>query len=177
MKLKMARFATVLLTAGILLLAVSTTVPAASVGVTPGEMSFSVRSGGSEAQTLYVINQGNTTSEFELYIEGEHEDWFTLSPDTFTLSAQQTKNVEVKIAPPLTVAPKDYDVKICIVSMSPNSDLHVGAGIKVLAHVRVTGLPIMSLPWWIASVSIGLAVVVAAVIWVLVKRRQKAKHV
>ena len=176
MKLKIARFAAVLLTAGVLLLAVSTTVPAASVGVTPGQMAFSVRAGGTDEQTLYVINQGNTTSEFNVYIEGENGDWFIITPDTFTLGAQQTKDVEIKIAPPLTAGLKDYDVKICIISMSPDSDLHIGAGIKVLAHVQVTGLPIMSLPWWIASVSIGLAIVVAAVVWVLVRRRKKAKH-
>jgi len=143
------------------------------IGVAPGKMEFSIRPGDAEVQTLHVINQANQKSEFQVYVEGENEEWFVITPGEFTLNAQETKSVEILVAPPLTTAPEEHDFSICVVSIPPNSDLSIGAGIKVPTHVQITELPVMAIQWWIASVVILVIVAVG----LLVLWRRKARHV
>ena len=143
------------------------------IGVAPGKMEFSLRPGDAEVQTLHVTNQANQKSEFQVYVEGEDEEWFVITPGKFTLGAQETKSVEILVAPPLTTAPEEHDFSICVVSIPPNSDLSIGAGIKVPTHVQITELPVMAIQWWIASIVI-LAIVAVGL---LVLWRRKARHV
>ena len=143
------------------------------IGLAPGKMEFSLRPGDAEVQTLHVINQANQKSEFQVYVEGENEEWFMVTPGEFTLDANETKSVEIVIAPPLTTAPEEHDFSICVVSIPPNSDLSIGAGIKVPTHVQITELPVMAIQWWIASIVI-LAIVAVGL---LVLWRRKARHV
>jgi len=142
------------------------------IGVAPGKMEFSLRPGNTGVKTLHVANQANHKSEFQVYVEGENETWFTITPGEFTLNAQETKGVEILVAPPLTAAPKDHDFSICVVSIPPNTDLSIGAGIKVPIYVRVTELPVMAIQWWIVSIVI-LAIVAVGL---LVLWRRKARH-
>jgi len=142
------------------------------IGVAPGKMEFSLRPGDTEMQTLHVINQANQKSAFQVYVEGANEEWFIITPGEFTLNAQESKSVEILIAPPLTTAPEERDFSICVVSIPPNSDLSIGAGIKVPIHVQVTELPVMAIQWRIASVVI-LAIVAVGL---LVLWRRKARH-
>ena len=142
------------------------------IGVAPGKMDFSVRPGGSEAKTLYVINQSEQESVFRVYIEGEQAEWVKIEPGEFTLDARDTGSVEILVAPPLTAAPEEIDFPICVVSIPPNSDLNIGAGIKVSTHVQITELPVMAIQWWIAAVVI--LVIVAA--GLLVFWWRKARH-
>ncbi len=142
------------------------------IGVAPGKMEFAIRPGGAATNTLHVINQADRQSEFQVYVEGENEEWFVITPGEFSLSAQETKSVEITVAPPLTTPPEDHDFTICVVSIPPDSDLRVGAGIKVPVHVWITELPVMAIQWWIASATI-LAI---AIIGLLVLWRRKARH-
>ena len=156
----------------IVLLLFTSSAAAVGIGVTPGRMEFSIRPGGTEMKTLHVINQANQKSEFQVYVEGENGAWFTIIPGEFTLNAQETRSVEILVAPPLTTAPEEHDFSICITSVPPSSDLSIGAGIKVPTHVQITELPVMAIQWWIASVVI-LAIVA---IGLLVLWRRKARH-
>jgi len=154
-----------------LLLSVSS-VLAFGIGVAPGKMEFSTRPGGTEMQTLHVINQANQKSEFQVYVEGGNAGWFTITPCELVLTAQESKDVEILFAPPLMTTPKEHDFTICIVSVPTSLDLSIGAGIKIPAHVQITGLPSMAIQWWIASVVI-LAIVAVGL---LALWRRKTRH-
>jgi len=114
---------------------------ALGLGVTPGKLDFSVQAGGAETKTLNVINQSDRESPFRVYVEGEFEEWFLISPGDFTLAPQQSKDVEIVVAPPLT-ASDEHDFSICVVSLPAGSDLRIGAGIKVPAHVQILEYPV-----------------------------------
>jgi len=157
--------------AGVLIYASSAL--ALGIGVTPGKMAFTVRPGSTELQTLYVINQNNSASEFEVYTEGDDGEWCTITPGKFTLDGQERKNVEISVAPPVTASPDEYDLSICIISVPPGSDLRIGAGVKVPALVQITELPVMAVQWWIASLVLILVVLAAGTIILM---RRKGKH-
>ena len=154
------------------LLLSASSVLAFGIGVAPGNMEFSIRPGDTEMQTLHVINQANKKSEFQVYVEGGNAGWFTITPCEFVLNAQESKDVEILFAPPLMTTPKECDFSICVVSVPPNLDLSIGAGIKIPAHTQITALPIMAIQWWIASITILVAVVVG----LLVLWRRKTRH-
>jgi hypothetical protein len=142
---------------------------ALGIGVAPGKMEFKVRPGGTEVQTLHVINQSNQETEFQVYIEGENEDWFEITPGEFTLQAQEVRAVEIAVAPPLITIPGDRDFLMCIVCLAPETDLRVGAGVKVPTHVQITEFPIMAIKWWIAAV----VLIIALAMGIIVGRRRK----
>ena len=156
----------------IVLLLLASSAVALGIGVAPGKMDFSVRPGGSEAKTLRVINQSSQESEFQVYIEGEQAQWVKITPGKFMLDAQGTGAVEIMVAPSLMAAPEEHDFAICVVSIPPNSDLSIGAGIKVSTHVQITELPIMAIQWWIVAAVI-LVIVVAGL---LVLGLRRARH-
>lgn len=141
---------------------------ALGLGVAPGKMEFSVRPGGTEVQTLNVINQSDRESIFRVYIEGEFEEWFLISPGEFTLAPQQSKGVEIVVAPPLT-ASDEHDFSICVVSLPPGSDLRIGAGVKVPTHVQILEFPVAII---LGSGVTALAVLAGILIW----RRRKAHN-
>jgi len=144
---------------------------ALGIGVAPGKMEFSLRPGGTESQTLHVINQSSQKSEFQVYVEGSNKEWFEITPGEFTLSAQETKGVEIKVNPPLTTTPEDHDFAICVVSVPPGSDLCVGAGVKVPTHVQILELPVMAIQWWIVSAVLAAVVAVGMLVWWIRKVR------
>jgi len=154
------------------LLLCTSSVLAFGIGVAPGKMEFSLRPGDTEMQMLHVINQANQKSEFQVYVEGGNEEWLIITPGEFTLDAQETRSVEILVAPSLTTAPEEHDISICVVSIPPGSALSIGAGIKVPTHVQITELPVMPIQWWIASVII-LAIIAVGL---LVLWRRKARH-
>ena len=144
---------------------------ALGVGVAPGKMEFKVRPGGSEVQTLYVINQSDQETEFQVYVEGKNKNWFEITPSQFTLKAKETRGVEIAVAPPLITIPGDHDFSMCVLCLASEPDLRMGAGVKVPAHVQITG-PIMAMELWIATaVSIS-----ALVLGIVVGRRRRVKY-
>jgi len=66
-------------------------VSAFGVGVTPGNLDFSAQIGGSDTKSLFVINTGTEVSNYKLYLDNDYADWFEISPDNFTLSANENK--------------------------------------------------------------------------------------
>ncbi len=144
---------------------------AMALGVSPGKMEFSVRPGGIQMQTLQVVNQAGVSSQFQVYVEGEHKEWFKIAPSEFILDAQGTGDVEITLAPPLTAKPQDYEFAICVISLPAGSGLRLGAGVKVPTHVELTELPLMAIPlplmaipWWIVSLTAVLVIMVTGLI-------------
>jgi len=137
---------------------------ALSVGVAPGRMDFTVRPGGTEAQTLNIINQSEQASHFQVYVEGGNEGWFEITPAEFTLNAGEVRGVEIAVAPSLFTAAGDHDFDMCIVCLPPEAELRIGAGVKVPTHVQVTDFPIMALGWWIASAALLLALIIGIIV-------------
>jgi len=158
------------LLAGLLLF--SSPASALGIGVSPGKMEFSTRPGGTEVQTLHVINQSDRESKFQVYVEGEGAEWFEITPDEFTLGPKGVKDVAIELAPPLNTDPEDYDLFVCVASVSPGSNLRIGAGIKVPAHVDIQELPIMAVQWWV----IGAILVVAFSVGISVRWRRRKQR-
>jgi P pilus assembly chaperone PapD len=158
------RTAIAVLPAALLLLGASP-VSAAGLGVTPGKVAFTVRPGGTELRTLQIINQDDRASDFDVYIEGDNQDWFTVTPGRFTLDGRGQREVEIALAPPLTAGPEEYDLSLCVISVPPGAELRIGAGVKVPVHVQVTELPVMGIRWWIVSVIILVCVAAGVIVW------------
>jgi len=159
---KLAKASVVLLPIIGLLLAASSAL-ALSVGVAPGRMDFTVRPGGTETQTLNIINQSDQASQFQVYVEGGNEGWFEITPADFVLSAGEARGVEIAVAPSLFTAAGDHDFDMCIVCLPPEAELRIGAGVKVPTHVQVTEFPIMALQWWIATSALLLALIIGLI--------------
>jgi P pilus assembly chaperone PapD len=137
---------------------------ALGVGVAPGRMEFKVRPGGSQVQTLNIVNQSDQAYRFQVYIEGGHQGWFEITPEDFTLNAGEVRGVEVAVAPSLFTVPGDHDFETCILCLPPETELRVGAGVKVPTHVQVTDFPVMALKWWIAAAVLLLALVLGIIV-------------
>ena len=119
----------------------SQTVSAVGIGITPGNLTFSVHAGIPDTKSLYVINTGTEISNYRVYVDKDYADWFDISPDNFSLGASENKEVTLKLKPPLS-AKGEFDLKVYAVSSPASSDFNVGSGIKVPVHVIVsnTGL-------------------------------------
>ena len=153
-----------------LLLAASSAL-ALSVGVAPGRMDFKVRPGGTEVQTLNVINQSDQASQFQVYVEGGNGGWFDINPAQFTLNAGEVRGVEITVAPSLFTAAGDHDFDMCILCLPPETELRVGAGVRVPTHVQVTEFPIMALGWWISIAALLLALIIGIIVGWRVRAR------
>jgi len=144
---------------------------AAGIGVAPGKMEFSIRPGSMATQTLYVINQSDQESLFQVYVEGEKEEWFKITPSEFILGPQATKSVEIGVAPPLT-ATESHDFSILVVSLPPDNDLRLGVGVKVAARVQLLEFPLMAIQWWLVIAALVVTGGIGLFFW----RRRKAHH-
>jgi len=144
---------------------------ALSVGVAPGKMDFTVRPGGTEVQTLNIINQSDQASQFQVYVEGGHQGWFEINPAEFTLNAGEVRGVEIAVAPSLFTVPGDHDFDTCVVCLPPEAELRVGAGIKVPTHVQVTEFPVMALGWWIAIAAALLVLIIVIIVRLIARAR------
>jgi P pilus assembly chaperone PapD len=153
-----------------LLLAASSAL-ALGVGVAPGRMDFKVRPGGNQIQILNIVNQSDQAYRFQVYIEGGNEGWFEITPDNFTLNAREVRGVEVAVAPSLFTVPGDHDFETCILCLPPETELRVGAGVKVPTHVQVTELPIMTIQWWIVAAALLLVLVIGLIVGWRVRAR------
>ena len=96
MLLRASKLASLLLILTFFIL-LSTPVLALGLGVTPAKLDFSVSPGGTQRQTLNVINQSDTEAQCQVYVEGEYEAWLVIKPDEFTLAPYQIEEVEIKV--------------------------------------------------------------------------------
>lgn len=146
---------------------------AIGLGVSPGTLQFSAFPGGTDAKTLHVINQAGSTSRFEVYAEGPHSEWLTISPAEFTLTRDGVQEVNVSMKAPLTIRTASHQLTICVVTMSPDSELRFGAGVKVPADVTVAlDTPLVPIQWWLCAAALMITGTVSA--WVLRSRRARA---
>ncbi|MCG7850163.1 MAG: hypothetical protein MIO93_13460 [ANME-2 cluster archaeon] len=144
------------------------TASAIGIGVTPGNLSFSVQAGGSDTKSLFVINTGTEISNYKVYVDDDYADWFDISPDNFNLSASENKEVILKIKPPLSVK-GEFDFKVYAVSSSPSSDFSVGSGIRVPIHAAVSNSNL--------TTAILLTLVIAGVGTLLYIRKKKRESI
>jgi len=144
---------------------------ALSVGVSPGRMDFTVRPGGTEVQTLNVINQSGQPSHFQVYIEDGNQGWFEITPEEFTLNGGEARGVEIAVAPSLFTTAGDHDFDMCVVCLPPETELRVGAGVKVPTHVQVTEFPVMALGWWIAIAAALLVLIIVIIVRLIARAR------
>jgi LPXTG-motif cell wall-anchored protein len=120
-------------------------IPAASavgVGVAPAELNFSVQVGTSDSRVLYVINTGSEESGYKVYVDEKYRDWFTISPENFTLAPEENKAVQISLSPPIS-ASGNFNLLVYAVSYSPSSEFKVGGGVKVPANVEVSNSGIL----------------------------------
>ena len=115
------------------------TVWAAGVGVSPGELHFDARQGFSK--TLNVINTGDGSSNCTVYVEGEFQNWFDISPSEFYLAPGGIQEVAVTVSPGPT-AEGSVTVSIRIKSLEAATGLPISVGLIVPAHVNTEGAPV-----------------------------------
>ena len=113
------------------------TVSASGVGVTPGHLNFSAQIGGSETKSLFVINTGTEVSNYKVYMDKDYADWFDISPDNFTLIANENKEVIFTLKPQIS-AIGDFNFMAYVVVSSTSSDVSIGHGIKIPVHAKVS---------------------------------------
>ena len=105
--------------------------------VTPGNLNFSAQVGGSDTESLFVVNTGTEVSSYKVYVDEDYVDWFDILPDNFNLSGNEIKEVKLKLKPPLS-SKGEYDFKVYIVASQPSSDFCVGSDIKMPVHATVS---------------------------------------
>lgn len=119
------------------------TVSAIGVGISPGNLNFSTQVGSSDSKSLFVINTGTEDSSYKVYVDKEYANWFDITPDNFTLSANKHKEVILKLKPPIS-AKGEFDFKAYAVSSSSSSDFGVGSGIKIPVHASISNSGLMA---------------------------------
>ena len=117
-------------------------VSAFGVGVTPGNLDFTAQIGGSDTESLFVFNTGTEVSNYKVYVDKDYADWFDISPDNFTLSANENKEVILTLKPQ-TSAAGDFNFMAYVVVSSTSSDVSIGHGIKIPVHAKVSNSGIM----------------------------------
>jgi hypothetical protein len=105
------------------------------VGVSPGNLSFELSPGTYAEQSLYVINTGNETATYNIFVDNcTCSGWFGFSPSSFDLRAGEVREVKVTLKVP-TLAESGAECKIKIPCTAVGSD--IGTGIIVPAHIEV----------------------------------------
>ena len=117
-------------------------VSASGVGVTPGNLDFSAQIGGSDTKSLFVFNTGTEVSNYKVYVDKDYADWFDISPDNFTLNANENKEVILTLKPQIS-AIGDFNFMAYVVVSSTSSDISIGHGIKIPVHAKVSNSGIM----------------------------------
>ena len=112
-------------------------VSAVGVGVSPANMTFDSHVGITGFQSLFVINDGQSISDYRVYVDDKYVDWFTISPNNFTLQPGEHKEVIIGLKPPIS-ANGDYEMKAYVIASAPSSDFEVGSGIKIPVKINVS---------------------------------------
>ena len=114
----------------------ATTAYGMGVGANPGNMSFKLAPGTSVDQLLYVMNTGNETANYEVFVnESNYQNWFNFSPSSFTLRPGEKEAVKVTLTVPIS-AETEVKCKIKIPCTVPGKT--VGAGIIIPVHIEIS---------------------------------------
>ena len=155
-----------MLTCIMLYLMFSQIVSASGVGITPGNLDFSAQIGGSDTKSLLVFNTGTEVSNYKVYVDNDYADWFDISPDNFTLSANENKEVILTLKPQI-FAKGDFNFMAYVVASSTSLDINIGHGIKIPVHAKVSN----------SGIKLGVFLVllaIGAVAVLLLQRQQKS---
>ena len=134
-----------------------TTVTAIGVGVSPANMTFDAHVGITESQPLFVINDGSGVSNYRIYVDDKYVDWFTISPNNFSLEPGQHKEVTMEVKTPVT-ASGDFDLKAYVIASTPSSNFEVGSGIKIPVRINVSNTGLFLAAGAIIALLIGILV-------------------
>jgi len=170
-----------LLTAFLILL--PSQVQALGIGVAPHKLELATYPLGSATSSIDVINTSSEKSQYQVYVEGEGENWFSITPAEFVLDPQNIQEVKITISPSL-IASGDYHATICIVSLVAASELKIGCGVKIPVHILIvsppplatmginlTGLPLLVVVSMVALLLVAL--VAEILIWIRRKTYEK----
>ena len=144
-------------------------VTAIGVGVAPANFTFEAHVGITNQQSLFVINDGEGIAEYRVYVDDQYVDWFTISPNNFTLEPGEHNEVTIGVKAPLS-ASGDYDLKAYVIASTPSSNFEVGSGIKIPVHLTVSNDTLFLMSGAIIIVLIGI--VASGNRW---KKRRKGK--
>lgn len=106
------------------------------VGVSPGNLSYRLAPGTSAEQSIYVINTGNETATYNVFLDDNaYDSWFTFSISSFELRAGENREVKVKLDVPASTE-GNVDCKIKIPCTVPGGD--IGTGVIIPVHIEVS---------------------------------------
>jgi len=153
---------------------------AVGIGVAPNRLELEAYPLGSATSSINVINTSTEQSLYQVYVEGDCEEWFSITPVEFVLNADSSQEVQIVVSPSLT-ASGEQDVNICVVSLVPASELKVGCGVKIPVHIRIISPPPLAVMGIDATgttllviVIITALLVVALVTGIFIWKRRKA---
>lgn len=141
-------------------------VSASGVGVTPGNLNFSAQIGGSDTKSLFVFNTGTEVSDYKVYVDKEYAAWFDISPDNFTLRANENKEVILTLKPQISGI-GDFNFMAYVVVSSTSSDVGIGHGIMIPVHAKLSNSGI------ILAILIILIITGVGVFYRIRKRKSK----
>lgn len=127
---------------------------AIGVGVSPANLSFDAHVGIMDSRSLFVINDGDGISDYNLYVDDEYTGWFTVTPHNFTLQPGEYKEVTVELRPPIT-ARGNYDLKAYVIATAPSSGFEIGSGIKIPVRLSVSNAGLYYAGVFLAVLLIG----------------------
>jgi hypothetical protein len=164
MKSKLLRIIILMLPV-ISLILLSAPVFALGMGVTPGRLNFNVSPGSTASQTINIINQSDSEARFKIYMNDDLQKWFSILPDEFVLNAHKAQDIEVKVSPPFLAKQELHDTTIYIISTPAESELQLGAGIKVATHIQIIPSPIFRIELWLIAGGVLLALILGLLVW------------
>ena len=133
--------APVLLAIFLLVMLIPVPASALGLGISPSKLTITARPGGVVKETLYVMNTTQEESQFQIYTDEQYQAWIRIKPDQFILAPDANKTVEITASPP-HFASGIHDMNVYVISTSPGSGFHLGAGIKVPTRINIEGFSI-----------------------------------
>jgi hypothetical protein len=115
---------------GVLFLSLPDSAMALSVGVTPGQLDINL-SEDNTGSSLNITNSSNKDAYYRIYIaDATYKDYFIIEPSEFTLPGNSTMIININIQDNCDL-PDYFKTKISVLSVSPDSGLRCGVGVRV----------------------------------------------
>lgn len=109
---------------------------ATGVGATPAKFELTINEGNSEEKILYIINTGDTVSEYKIYSDVNYSTWVVISYTQFTLAPNAHKEVHIVF----TVPSETNDVHrfyLYIEGYSHDMGNNLSAGLRIPVTIDV----------------------------------------
>ena len=154
-------------------------VQALGIGVAPHELELEIYQSGSVTSPINVLNTSSDESLYQVYVEGNCEEWFSITPAEFVLGPQGSQEVQIAVSPSLT-ASGEHNANICVVALVPASELKVGCGVKIPVRIRIVSPPPLAMmginltgPLLLVFIGTVALLLVALVVGIFIWRRRK----